>query len=190
MLRSFILLLAIGAALFALWLWWARPVETPAMAAYHDALERHPGSTAALDSGVENFAKVFADLSADDTAERMAALYADQVYFNDTVVTLETGQAVADYMGKTGSQLDSSRVVIDHQLRDGADVFVRWTMEFRTSAFGMKIESKSIGMTHLRFDDEGRVVLHQDFWDSASGLYEHLPLIGAVIRTAKKMMGH
>ena len=188
MLRSLILLLALGAILIALWLWWARPTEDSAMPDYHDALRQHPGSTAAIDAGLDTFGRVFADLTRDDTAERMAELYAGEVFFNDTLLTLTTGRAVADYMGETGAKLDSSEVIVHQTIRDGVDVFVRWDMHFATSAFGMKIDSKSIGMTHLRFDEDGRVVLHQDFWDAAGGLYEHLPLIGAVVRTAKRMM--
>jgi hypothetical protein len=188
MLRSLILLLALGATLIALWLWWARPTEVSDMPDYQDALRQHPGSTAAIEVGLTSFGETFADLTRPDTGERMAALYAAEVYFNDTLVTLTTGSEVADYMGATGEKLDTSRVVIDQVLRDGVDVYVRWRMDFATSAFGMKIDSESIGMTHLRFDDDGRVVLHQDFWDAAGGLYEHLPLIGAVVRTAKRMM--
>jgi hypothetical protein len=40
-------------------------------------------------------------------------------------------------------------------------------------------------MTMLRFDGEGRVVLHQDFWDPAAGFYEHLPVLGGVLRWIK-----
>lgn len=188
MLRTLLLLSAVALALFALWLWWARPVGGPTMTDYHKALETHPGSDAAIDDGLRRFADIFADLTRDDTAERMAGLYADEVYFNDTLLTLTSGRAVADYMGETGAKLDSSEVVVHQALRDGVDVYVRWDMHFATSTFGMTIDSKSIGMTHLRFDEDGRVVLHQDFWDAAGGLYEHLPLIGAVVRTAKKMM--
>ena len=188
MLRILILLFALGAILVALWLWWARPTEDSDMPSYQDALRQHPGSSAAVEAGLASFRDVFADLTRPDTGERMAALYADEVFFNDTLITLTSGREVADYMGATGEKLDTSRVVVDQTLRDGVDVYVRWRMDFATSAFGMKIDSKSIGMTHLRFDDDGRVVLHQDFWDAAGGLYEHLPLIGAVVRTAKKMM--
>ena len=35
------------------------------------------------------------------------------------------------------------------------------------------------GVTHLRFDADGRVVLHRDYWDAAEELYEKLLLIGA-----------
>jgi hypothetical protein len=40
-------------------------------------------------------------------------------------------------------------------------------------------------MTLLRFDKQGRVVLHQDFWDSSAGFYEHLPVLGGVMRWIK-----
>jgi hypothetical protein len=46
----------------------------------------------------------------------------------------------------------------------------------------------TIGMTHLRFDSEGKVVLHQDFWDSTRGIFEHVPVMGAGIRLVKKRL--
>ncbi|MBY6205613.1 nuclear transport factor 2 family protein [Halomonas denitrificans] len=158
------------------------------MDAYRNALDTFPGSTAAIDDGLERFGRTFADLTADDVGERMRELYADRLYFNDTLVTLESSEAVGDYMASTGDKLQVSRVDVDHTLRDGHEVYVRWTMHFETAAFGMKVESNSVGMTHLRFDEAGRIVLHQDFWDAAGGLYEHLPIVGAMLRTARRMM--
>jgi hypothetical protein len=43
-------------------------------------------------------------------------------------------------------------------------------------------------MTHLRFDESGRVVLHQDFWDSAAGLYRNLPVVGYVLKLVDARM--
>ena len=31
-------------------------------------------------------------------------------------------------------------------------------------------------------DPQGRVLLHQDFWDSAQGVWDHVPVLGTVIR--------
>jgi hypothetical protein len=44
----------------------------------------------------------------------------------------------------------------------------------------------SIGMTHLRFDRDGRVIYHQDYWDSGSALFEKIPVLGGGIRAVKK----
>lgn len=43
-------------------------------------------------------------------------------------------------------------------------------------------------MTHIRFDSEGKVILHQDFWDSTGGLFEHVPALGWMLRRAKKRL--
>jgi len=35
--------------------------------------------------------------------------------------------------------------------------------------------------TLYRFDAQGRVLIHKDFWDSGSGFYEQLPGLGRVV---------
>jgi hypothetical protein len=44
-----------------------------------------------------------------------------------------------------------------------------------------QVTSNTVGVTHLRFDEAGRIILHQDFWDSAEGLYRHIPVLGSLI---------
>ncbi|MFI4889702.1 MAG: hypothetical protein ACHQIL_04140 [Steroidobacterales bacterium] len=36
-------------------------------------------------------------------------------------------------------------------------------------------------ISRLRFNQEGRVIEHVDFCDPAEGIWQHLPVIGAVI---------
>jgi hypothetical protein len=38
------------------------------------------------------------------------------------------------------------------------------------------------GISQLRFDKQGRIVLHQDFWNPAAGIYGYLPVLGPAIR--------
>lgn len=155
---------------------------------YHRALDAHPGSEAEIDAGLERFAAVYADLTHPDIAERVEHLYADPVYFNDSLKTFQSRRPLVDYMKATSDMLDDSSVQIHQVLRDGSDVFVRWNMKFKSSALGREINSDSIGMTHLRFDPDGRIVLHQDFWDSAAGLYRNLPVVGYALKKVDQSM--
>lgn len=43
-------------------------------------------------------------------------------------------------------------------------------------------------MPHVRFDAAGQVVLHQDFWDSAGGLFKQVPALGWMLRRAKSSL--
>ena len=155
---------------------------------YERAMEMFPGSIKGIDAGVDRFQATFEDLTTPDIGQRFRDTYADSFFFNDTLHTIEEPDKLVEYMKKTGSALSESTVDVHQIIREGSDVFVRWTMDFKTRAAGRNIHSRSIGITHLRFDDTGRVVLHQDFWDSGHALYAHLPFVGFAVRRARGAM--
>lgn len=156
--------------------------------AYEAALERFPGSEQAIDDGLEAFIEGYGDLAHADLRARITELYADDLYFNDTIHTYTNRDDLVDYLGKTGDALDESVVDVKQVMRDGSDVFVRWSMDFKLRALGREIHSRSIGITHLRFNESGKVLLHQDFWDSGHALYAQLPVVGFFIRRAHSQM--
>jgi hypothetical protein len=156
--------------------------------AYHEALESIPGHATAIDQGVASFRHTFGNLGHADLAKRVGELYAERFYFNDTIHIARERAELVEYMARTGEQLEESRVLIHRVIRDGADVYLRWEMTFTSRAIGKRVESHSIGMTHLRFNENGQIVLHQDFWDSGSALYAHLPVVGFFVRRAQAAM--
>jgi len=155
---------------------------------YEQALVEFAGSPLAISQGIEAFKAAYADLTSGQLEKQMAALYAPTIYFNDTIHTFETRDELVDYLIRTSSRITESRVEVRQTLRQDNDVFLRWTMEFRSRAMGRDVHSKSIGMTHLRFNDQGQVLLHQDFWDSGHGLYAQLPVVGFFVRRAHQQM--
>lgn len=163
-------------------------MDAQTTSSYHEALATHEGSTDAIDSGVQAFSATFADLKISDFSERIEELYAETFYFNDTIHMFDRRRELVDYLERTAKGLNESRVEIHQILTDGPDVFVRWSMKFTTRVAGKNIVSDSIGMTHLRFDANGRIVLHQDFWDSGNALYAHLPVVGFFVRRARDSM--
>jgi len=162
----------------ALWLASRPAVPKPYVEAYHRALARHPGHEAGIEAGLAEFEAVYGDLTHPRIGARIAGLYAEDLYFNDSLRTFGEREALVDYMERTSRHLAESKVRIESVSRAGPDVYVRWSMRFRATAMGRTIESESIGMSHLRFDEQGRIVVHQDFWDAAAGLYRYLPVVG------------
>jgi len=179
-----VLFLLLVAVAIAAWLLLRASAPDSYVPKYKAALRELPGSEIAIDSGLETFGEVYRDLARPDLVERVRELYAEEMYFSDTLVTFRDRGELSDYMNMTAARLKASRVDVDQILRDGRDTFVRWTMHYETGS----IDSTSIGMSHLRFDENGRIVLHQDFWDSASGLYRHLPVIGPLMRRADALI--
>jgi hypothetical protein len=152
---------------------------------YHKALSSRPGvslSPQAAREAVGGFAGLYGDLSVPNVTANARKVYAPEAWFNDTIATEVGIDAIEKYLIKTaeGAELVSAR--INDVAVSGSDCYVRWTMEIRTKnlAGGQPVTTE--GVSQLRFDNEGRIVLHQDFWNPATGIYLHLPLLGPAIR--------
>ena len=135
---------------------------------------------------VLRFKKFYKEVTATTVREQIAGLYAEDVWFNDSLKTLHGRAAVQDYFLKTLEHAEVFQTQVDDVARSGSNYYVRWTMDVRFK--GSKETIRTIGISHLGFDSSGHVILHQDFWDSTSGFFEHLPVIGGAIRWVKSLL--
>jgi len=153
---------------------------------YRAALEQRPGvSFGNPEQGrraTERFTALYADLSEENVRRRVRETYAPDAWFNDTVATEVGIDAIEKYLIKTARGSEMIKGTTQDVAVSGADCYVRWTLEFRTKnlAGGKPIVTE--GVSQLRFDEQGRIVLHQDFWNPAAGIYGHLPVLGPAIR--------
>lgn len=150
--------------------------------AYRDALPRLQGTAEVTPAMTDRFVAFFSHGSAEDQEiPDPAELYGEPLYFSDTLLTTENREAALKHLRRMHTGTRSLQVnVIDLQV-DGQDVYLIWQMMATFEPVASPVQSNSIGVTHLRFDDEGRIILHQDFWDSAEGLYRHVPVLGRLI---------
>lgn len=148
--------------------------------AYLEALEARPGAVV-RDSWVDHFVNAYGDFGSNTLRDRLRDLYAADVYFNDTLRSLEEREALVSYLGHTAGRLESMELTVLDRQHHGPDAYLRWTMRTRFSAGWRDVDVTTLGMTHLRFNEQGQVILHQDFWDSRQGVFEHLPILGGII---------
>jgi len=134
---------------------------------------------------IQPLIKLYNQIKQISLAEQIAATYAEKLFFNDTIVTLHNRQDLLKYLQHTQQQLDSMSFEVLGVQEKGDDVFVRWTMHTRFTVMGQSRNVQSIGMSHLRFNDDGKIILHQDYLDSLHGFYQHLPIIGGVLQWIK-----
>lgn len=154
--------------------------------AFQKAAAAAPGaeiSAAEGEAAIGRFRDFFENVTRESIRQKTPDLYAEEVWFNDTLKTLRGRKAVEAYFLKTMDHVDLFKTVVDGVARSGGDFYVRWTMDIRFK--GAKEPVRTIGVSLLRFDSRGRVVLQQDFWDSAAGFYEHLPVLGGVLQWIK-----
>lgn len=133
----------------------------------------------------ERFKHYWNDLSEEQVKAWLPQVYAENVWFNDTVKTITNRAALLEYMLHTASLVKSTRVRVRDIAVTDEGYYVRWEMDVEPANPRYGTLWSSIGMTHLRLNAAGEVILHQDYWDAAGGMYEHFPVLGWMIRNIK-----
>lgn len=124
-------------------------------------------------------AAVFERLGA-ERLDALDALYAPDARFKDPFHEVQGLAAIRAIFARMFAQLDEPRFVVHERLGDATQGFVTWTLAFRWR--GQRQGRRIRGATHFRFDADGRITEHRDYWDAAEELYGQLPLLGALMR--------
>jgi hypothetical protein len=112
-------------------------------------------------------------------------VYAPSAYLNDTLVAIEGADKIRDYFARSAERTRALKVQFLEVARTGIDYYVRWEMTIDAPGLGGGQPVVSYGVSQLRFDPQGRILIHKDFWDSATGLWEYAPIVGPVLRRAR-----
>lgn len=131
---------------------------------------------------------LFTDYTAENLELNVTQVYAEEVYFRDAFKHLESAEAIRDYMLEGLAPLDGCEFVFNKLMRSGGDYYIDWTMrlDFKKSPPGTWEES--IGMTRMRFNSEGQVIFHQDYWDPTDIVYRRIPIARGLIAYVKKKL--
>ena len=151
-------------------------------AQYRQALTDFPGDPAVQPATVERVIEFLAELGDPSTGSAAADLYAEDLHFSDALMVTRDKQTVVDHftrLSKAGTRVD---VQIHQTLQSDSDIYLIWSMQARFTPLRKEVTSDTLGVTHFRFNRQGQIILHQDFWDSGLGFYSHIPLVGAGVR--------
>jgi hypothetical protein len=136
----------------------------------------------------ERFSKLFSSLTEEGVGDIVSEVYADDAYLNDTLKSVRGIDSIRHYLVDSGKAVKSCQVSIDDLAQSGVDCYVRWTMDIKFKKLRKGEICRSEGISHLRFDQNGKIKYHQDFWDSSRGLFEHIPVVGSLIRMVKNRL--
>ncbi|NVK21762.1 MAG: nuclear transport factor 2 family protein [Kangiellaceae bacterium] len=142
-------------------------------------------NTKEISDPAKRFTSLFGDLKKGANENTIKQLYAADFYFNDTFKTIKNIDELVSYMEETSKAVDVTTVDILDVSKSQTDYYLRWVMHMQFTAKGKKVDSRSIGVTQIRFNEQGKVILHQDYWDGAEGFYQHLPFVGYIIRKVR-----
>ena len=124
-------------------------------------------------------------LSPDSVAE-LRELLADDVEFCDPFNRVQGVENYLAVLADMFSRLDNVGFSVHESSRQGQVAYLYWTF---TASSRLTGQLSFPGVSRLQLQADGRIALHEDFWDSAA-LYGKLPLVGGLIRWLRKRAAH
>ncbi len=116
----------------------------------------------------------------------LATVYAADARFVDPFNDVRGEAALRAIFEHMFETLEEPRFKIVDALGDAEQGFLTWDFSFRRHGHSATLSIH--GASHLRFDADGRVTLHRDYWDAAQQVYERVPLLGAVLRWLRRRL--
>ncbi len=111
-------------------------------------------------------------------------LYTHTAYFKDPFNEVRDIRRIEHIFSDMFAQFQQPRFVIQERVCDESNgqALLTWHFLFQWRGKAWCI----VGSSHLRFNADGMVEYHRDYWDASEELYEKLPVIGFVLKALKK----
>lgn len=126
-----------------------------------------------------------------ETLDNFPMHYADNAYFKDPFNEVRGVSAIRRIFDHMFSAIVDPRFVVEARIlgaetggATAASAVLVWTLFYRSG----RVEQAIRGATHLKFDADGKVAWHRDYWDAAEELYAKLPLLGWLMRRLQRAL--
>lgn len=119
-----------------------------------------------------------------DTLAQLERHYHPEARFKDPFNEVQGTRALRRIFDHMFTALAGPRFVVHARVRQGDEAFLTWDFHGRVRGWAFTLH----GSSHLRWGEDGRVVWHRDYWDTAEELYAKLPGLGAVMRWLRRRL--
>ena len=123
-----------------------------------------------------------------ETISRIGDLYAADARFKDPFNAVQGVPALEHIFRHMFTQVESPRFVVTERIAQNNSAMLAWRFEFGVRV-GKTVRPQVVnGVTHFKFDVNGKVSLHRDYWDTGEELYMKLPVLGWLLRALRRRL--
>lgn len=124
-----------------------------------------------------------------ENVRRISEIYTEDIHFIDPAHEIRGLDNLLGYFEHLYANVESIQFDFFDQVRDGENGYVRWLMKFNHPRLKSGEDIIVPGSTFLKFFTDGKVCYHRDYFDLGSMLYQHLPIIGFVVKSINRRLG-
>ena len=119
---------------------------------------------------------------------RFPEFYSANAYFKDPFNEVRGLAPIQRIFTHMFTQVGEPRFVVTESIVAENGAILIWEFNFQLKLWGKRQTQIMRGVSHLRFDADGKVNFHRDYWDTGEELYMKLPAIGTLMRGLRRVM--
>ena len=131
---------------------------------------------------------LFTHYEVDLLSKNVGKVYAKDTYFRDAFKEFSRAEQITPYLVHGLHAVSYCGFEFQPTVFHEGDYFFRWTMLVSLKRSKSNELVKSIGMSHMRFNEQGKVIFHQDYWDPTDLVYHQIPIANRLINWVKGRM--
>jgi hypothetical protein len=136
---------------------------------------------------IERIKSLYNELSANHCShDLLAQVYQDNVLFIDPFHTINGLSALTGYMGSMYQGVKHCRFSFSDQIIQPEHATLVWQMSFAHPKLNAGQAIVVDGITHLKGTE--KVAYHRDYFDGGQLLYEHIPVMGRIVKMLKNRL--
>jgi ketosteroid isomerase-like protein len=112
-----------------------------------------------------------------ESIPQLAEIYHEQASFSDPFNEVRGHRAIGAIFEHMFKTTKGARFNIGTSHQYGNNAWVTWSFDCELAGNKLNFD----GATHLVFGEDGRVLVHRDYWDSAQ-LFAQIPMLGRMVR--------
>ena len=129
----------------------------------------------------------FNDTNKDNMKEQVEKFYAPSAVFEDPFTKVTGRDRLLSYYEGLYKELDSISFDIKTEFQSGDETVAIWTMTMKHKNLAGGEAVVVDGVSFVRFEND-KAVYHRDYFDAGALLYEHVPILGSIVRWLKGKM--
>lgn len=133
---------------------------------------------------VDKFIDVYRNLRTDNLST-LSTIYHTNVEFIDPLHRADGLEALLSSFNYSYTNILECVFEIEHVFQTDNEAAVYWTMTFSHKTLNNKKPISVAGHSHLKAEGD-LITFHRDYLDVGAMIYEHVPLLGLVVKSIKK----
>jgi hypothetical protein len=131
----------------------------------------------------KDYAYFFESISEDTPLREYRKYINDKATFKDPFHEVKGIRDIYDIFQKMYQNLDEPKFKIDEMIQEENIGYIRWYFSYK---FKGKNETKGFyGVSRVVFDEDLKMISHEDYWDASENIYENIPILSFFIKFVK-----